>query len=75
MADPSYTFSANVKHWPGGCFTCEYFGRRLGSHVLCAKDEQPLVMGNPERGCVFWMRATGSDDGLYEDRVSVTDSR
>jgi hypothetical protein len=63
VADPSYTFSANTPQRPGGCFTCVHFGRREGRlYVLCEKDKDPIVMGNPERGCVFWMREPGSDD-------------
>jgi len=65
--DPSYTLSATGKTWPGGCFTCVHFVHRIGSHVF--GEHGKVVLGNPDRGCVFWMREVGADlpeNGAYQ---------
>jgi hypothetical protein len=51
----------------GGCWTCAHFGERWGSnYVLCRLEpEAPDVQGNPDGGCVFWMREPGADDVVH----------
>lgn len=46
------------------CLYCEHWGGDVasGSHALCVRGDGRQVQANPARGCVFWVRATGSDD-------------
>jgi hypothetical protein len=46
------------------CWRCEHWGGDIadGSHALCLHGAGRQVQAQPERGCVFWVRATGSDD-------------
>lgn len=46
-----------------GCLTCEFFrGQWSGGHVVCERFERPTVIGAPQLGCAYWLRAIGSDD-------------
>ncbi len=54
-------FSAHVEH-PGGCYTCRYFGHRVGVAVWCGRPDGGHVRSQAERGCAFWEREPGADD-------------
>ena len=47
-----------------GCHTCAHWhGRFIASHILCERDHPwRYVPSIPLYGCVYWLRATGSDD-------------
>lgn len=46
-----------------GCFTCAHFdGEFFCGHVVCRSRVKQQVIGRPELGCAYWMRAIGSDD-------------
>ena len=47
---------------PGGCYTCRWFGERVGFDVRRADPRAPHVRSLPEQGCAFWEREPGSDD-------------
>ena len=53
--------NAFVDH-PSGCYTCRWFGERVGFDVRCADPRAPHVRSLPEQGCAFWEREPGSDD-------------
>lgn len=46
------------------CMWCEHYGGPIagGSHAECVREKYPAVQAQPETGCVFWVRAIGSDD-------------
>jgi hypothetical protein len=45
-----------------GCLTCDHFqGEFYADHVVCEQQAKPRVIGPPDLGCAFWMRAIGSD--------------
>lgn len=46
------------------CRGCEHWGGDVagGSHAKCTRGGRTQVQANPERGCVYCMRAIGSDD-------------
>ncbi len=48
------------------CIECEHWGGldTSGSHAVCVRGPGFNVMGQSERGCVHWVRATGADDDL-----------
>jgi hypothetical protein len=43
---------------------CEHFAewRAGGAVILCMHEGRPYVQAMPDRGCVHWVRAIGSDD-------------
>lgn len=45
------------------CRLCEHWGGDVagGAHALCLRGGRQ-VQAQPERGCVYWVRATGADD-------------
>ena len=46
-----------------GCLTCENFhGEFYAKHLVCNQRDKPQVIGRPDLGCAFWVRATGADD-------------
>jgi len=45
-----------------GCLTCEYQGQCQGGHVVCERFKRGSVIGDARIGCVYSMRAVGSDD-------------
>lgn len=50
---------------PGGCWVCTHWkGETSGDHraLVCRRDEQPIVLGTPDTGCVYWEREPGTDD-------------
>ena len=60
---------------PGGCYTCRYFGRRIGgSAVWCANPGGEHVRSQAERGCAFWERESGADDDLHDRPAAVGSS-
>lgn len=58
------------------CLWCEHFGGFVanGSHALCVHEGGRQVQANPARGCVFWVRAIGSDDESESGKGKVPDS-
>lgn len=46
------------------CKFCEHWGGDIadGAHALCLHGGHRQVQALLERGCVYWVRATGSDD-------------
>jgi hypothetical protein len=46
------------------CWTCEHVAGEIagGLHALCVEGGRKYVQALPARGCVYWLRATGSDD-------------
>lgn len=46
------------------CRECEHFGGDMPgtSHADCLRGNEIRVQADGKRGCVFWVRATGSDD-------------
>lgn len=54
------------------CRFCEHWGGDVagGSHALCVRGDAQQVQASPERGCVFWVRATGADD---DSRFAMND--
>ncbi|ADG20418.1 hypothetical protein BC1002_6577 [Paraburkholderia atlantica] len=56
------------------CRFCEHWGGDIagGSHALCVRGGAWQVQANPERGCVYWIRAVGTDDDATpSDPVSI----
>jgi hypothetical protein len=48
---------------PHRCPDCEHWGGWLNRvNGLCAKPGAAPVVGQPEHGCAYWVRATGADD-------------
>ena len=49
------------------CWTCEHWGgfTPSGAHAFCVRNDGRQIEAMPERGCAFWVRATGAHD---EDR-------
>jgi len=46
-----------------GCLTCEHFkGEFYAQHLVCEQRDKPQVIGRPDLGCAYWMRAMGADD-------------
>lgn len=46
-----------------GCFACDHFkGEINADHLVCNQREKQQVIGRPNLGCAFWMRAVGADD-------------
>ena len=50
------------------CRECERWGGAVNgtSHAVCMRNNRIQVQANGEYGCVFWVRASGSDDGKKE---------
>ncbi|MPW16886.1 hypothetical protein GCT13_08060 [Paraburkholderia sp. CNPSo 3157] len=46
------------------CRECEHWGGDMAgtAHAVCLRGDRVQVQANGEYGCVFWVRATGSDD-------------
>lgn len=48
---------------PHDCRTCEHFGGMLNRvNGRCEHPRLSPVVGQPEYGCAYWVRATGGDD-------------
>ena len=50
--------------YPGGCYTCRWFGERVDVTVACAHPRGEHVRSQAERGCAFWEREPGAGDDL-----------
>lgn len=48
------------------CLNCEHWAGDIadGAHALCVRGDGRQVQAQPDRGCVFWIRAIGADDEL-----------
>ena len=57
--DPFHPFLSEER---GGCFTCRWFGKRVGYEVWCNDPRGPMMRSVPIQGCAFWQREPGSDD-------------
>jgi hypothetical protein len=56
-----YRVNVFAEH-PGGCYTCRYFGERVGVAVWCAQPGGEHHRSQAHLGCAFWQREPGSDD-------------
>ena len=56
-----YRVNVFAEH-PGGCYTCRYFGERVGVAVWCAKPGGEHHRSQAHLGCAFWEREPGTDD-------------
>lgn len=52
------------------CRECEHWGGPINgtSHAVCLRGCRVTVQADGERGCVFWVRATGSDDEAQQPK-------
>jgi hypothetical protein len=67
--DPA-SFNPHVEH-PGGCYACRWFGHRVDVAVWCARPSGEHVRSQAERGCAFWEREPGADDGSASGLLAI----